>query len=78
MLIRKYREGQRSLPCVFVALEKADDRVLREELWCCMRKSGESEKYVRVVQGMYVIYKTVVRCAVDVMEELQVPSCLLW
>ncbi|KAK3566051.1 hypothetical protein QTP86_025033 [Hemibagrus guttatus] len=31
-------------------LEKAYDRVPREELWYCMRKSGVAEKYVRVVQ----------------------------
>ncbi|KAK3556954.1 hypothetical protein QTP70_022300, partial [Hemibagrus guttatus] len=30
--------------------EKAYDRVPREELWYCMRKSGVAEKYVRVVQ----------------------------
>ncbi|KAK3548575.1 hypothetical protein QTP70_014501, partial [Hemibagrus guttatus] len=34
-------------------LEKAYDRVPREELWYCMRKSGVAEKYVRVVQDMY-------------------------
>ena len=33
MLIEKNKGGQRELHCVFVDLEKADDRVLREELW---------------------------------------------
>ena len=32
MLIEKYREGQRKLHCVCVDLEKAYDRVPREEL----------------------------------------------
>ena len=36
MLMEKYREGQRELHCVFVDLEKAYDRVLREELWYCI------------------------------------------
>ncbi|KAK3559021.1 hypothetical protein QTP86_000028 [Hemibagrus guttatus] len=31
-------------------LEKAYDRVPREELWCCIRKSGVAEKYVREEQ----------------------------
>ena len=46
MLMEKYREGQRELHCVFVSLEKAYDKVSREELWYCMRKSGMAEKYM--------------------------------
>ncbi|KAK3524760.1 hypothetical protein QTP86_002555 [Hemibagrus guttatus] len=65
----EYRDGQRELHCVFVNLEKAYDRVPREELWYCMRKSGVAEKYVRVVQDMYERSRTVVRCAV-VMDQL--------
>ena len=33
MLMEKYRKSQRELYCVSVDLEKAYDRVLREELW---------------------------------------------
>ncbi|KAK3565253.1 hypothetical protein QTP86_001673 [Hemibagrus guttatus] len=65
----EYRDGQKELHCVFVDLEKAYDRVSREELWYCMRKSGVAEKYVRVVQDMYERSRTVVRCAV-VMDQL--------
>ncbi|KAK3520195.1 hypothetical protein QTP70_017929, partial [Hemibagrus guttatus] len=67
-----YRDGQRELHCVFVDLEKAYDRVPREELWYCMRKSGVAEKYVRVVQDMYERSRTVVRCAVGQTEEFKV------
>ena len=42
----KYKEGQKELHCVFVDLEKAYDKVPREELWYCMRKS-QVAKYVQ-------------------------------
>ena len=38
--MEKYREGQKELHCVFVDPEKAYDKVPREEVWYCMRKSG--------------------------------------
>ncbi|KAK3523471.1 hypothetical protein QTP86_033592 [Hemibagrus guttatus] len=72
ILLEKYRDGQRELHCVFVDLEKVYDRVPREELWYCMRKSGVAEKYVRVVQDMYERSRTVVRCAVGQTEEFKV------
>ncbi|KAK3535012.1 hypothetical protein QTP70_001970 [Hemibagrus guttatus] len=72
ILMEKYKDGQRELHCVFVDLEKAYDRVPREELWYCMRKSGVAEKYVRVVQDMYERSRTVVRCAVGQTEEFNV------
>ncbi|KAK3545563.1 hypothetical protein QTP70_008108 [Hemibagrus guttatus] len=72
ILMEKYRDGQRELHCVFVDLEKAYDRVPREELWYCMRKSGVAEKYVRVVQDMYERSRTVMRCAVGQTEEFKV------
>ena len=52
VLMEKYREGQKELLCVFVDLEKAYDKVPREEVWYCTRKSGLAEKYVRIVQDM--------------------------
>ncbi|KAK3571603.1 hypothetical protein QTP86_015338 [Hemibagrus guttatus] len=72
ILMEKYRDGQRELHCVFVDLEKAYDRVPREELWYCMRNSGVAEKYVRVVQDMCERSRTVVRCAVGQTEEFKV------
>ncbi|XP_061649478.1 band 4.1-like protein 5 isoform X3 [Phyllopteryx taeniolatus] len=72
MWLEKYREGQKELHCVFVDLEKAYDRVPREELWYCMRKSGVAEKYVRIIQDMYEGSRTVVRCAVGVTDKFKV------
>lgn len=72
VLLEKYREGQKELHCMFVDLEKAYDRVPREELWYCMRKSGVAEKYVRVVQDMYEDSVTAVRCAVGMTDWFKV------
>ena len=72
MLMEKYRKSQRELHCVFVDLKKAYDRVPREELWYCMRKSGIVEKYVQLVQGMYEESEAVVRCAVGTTESIKV------
>ena len=35
---------------VFIDLEKAYDRVPRQEVWRCMGKTGVSEKHVRIVK----------------------------
>ena len=72
MSMKKYREGQRELHCVFVDLEKAYNTVPREELWYCMRKSAMAEKYVQLVQYMYEESKTVVRYAVGTSENFKV------
>ena len=72
MLMEQYREGQRELQCVFVDLEKAYDRVPREELWYCMRKSGIVETFVQLVQNMYEESEIVVRCAIGTTESFKV------
>ena len=70
--MEKYREGQKELHCGFVELEKTYDKVQREEVWYCMRKSGLAEKYVRIVQVMYDDSTTAVRRAVGVTEGFEV------
>ena len=72
VLMEKYREGHKELHCGFVDLEKAFDKVPREELWYCMTKSRVAEKYVKVVQDMYEDSVTSVRCAVGMTEGFKV------
>ena len=69
--MEKLREGQKELHCIFVSLEKACDNVPREELWCCMRKSGDAQKYVKLVQDMYSECD-VAKCAVGTTDEFMV------
>ena len=52
-LMKRYREGQVPLHCIFIDLEKACNRVPREEVWNCLRLKGVTESYVRLIQDMY-------------------------
>ena len=53
-------------------LERAYNRLMREELWLCMRESGAAGKFVRLVQDMYESSITVVRCTVGVTDGFKV------
>ena len=66
------RRSEGATFCVCVDLEKAYDKVPKEEVWYCMRKPGLAEKYVRIVQDMYDDSITAVRCAVGVTEGFEV------
>jgi len=72
LLMEKFKEGQKGLHLVFVDLEKAYDRVPREELWHCMRSSEIAEPYVRAVQDMYKECTTAIRTAAGLTESFQV------
>ena len=72
MMIENHKEGQNELHCVFIDLEKAYDRVPRQELWHCMRQAGVTEKYVRVVQNMYAGCEAVVRIAAGLTKPFKV------
>ena len=61
-LQEKYREGQQELHCVFFYIEKAYDRVTRNELIRCMRSKGVPEKYIRRIKDMHHQCVTVVQC----------------
>ena len=52
-LMEKNQEKQKELHMVCIDLEKAYDRVPRQEVWRCMREKGVPEKYVIIVQDMY-------------------------
>ena len=59
--IEQYREGQKDICVTFIDLEKAYDRVPREEIWRTMRERLIPEKYVKLVQDMYTGCRTKVR-----------------
>ena len=52
--LKKYGEKQRELHLIFIYLEKAYDRVPRQEVWASIRRKVASEKYVRVIQDIYL------------------------
>ena len=70
--IEKHRDGQVNLHCVFIDLEKAYDRVPREEVWNCLRLKGVKEAYIRIIKDMYDGSLTKVRCSDGLTEEFAV------
>lgn len=45
VMMEKFKKGQSTLHCVFVYLEKAYDRVPRDEVWHCVRRSEVPDSY---------------------------------
>ena len=70
--VEKYREKQKGLHLVFIDLEKAYDRVPRQEVWRCLREKGVSEKYVRIMKDMYTEATTEVRSTVGTTKKFKV------
>ena len=61
-VIEKQREGQGNMSAVFIDLEKAYDRVPREELWKALRTRKVPEHLVVLIKDMYDGCSTIVRC----------------
>ena len=57
---------------VFIDLEKAYDRVPRQEVWRCLRNKGVPEGYVKMIQDMYEGVNTRVRSSVGMIEDFTV------
>ena len=52
-LKERFRERKRNLHMVFVDLEKAYDKVLREVLWLTLMKKEVPIKYIDIIKDMY-------------------------
>ena len=72
MLLEKRTEGQTAVHCAFNDLEKAYDRISREELWECLQLAETSECYVRIINHIYDKVTTAVRSAAGLTEEFKV------
>ena len=64
-LMEKRRGKQKGLHIKFIDLEKAYDRVPRQEVWRCTREKGVPEKYVMIVQDMYEGSRTRIKSSVQ-------------
>ena len=71
-LMEKHREKQKGLHMVFIDLEKAYDRMPRQEVWRCMREKGVPEKYVMIVQDMDEGARTRVKSSVGITDMIPV------
>ncbi|KAI5746693.1 hypothetical protein M8J77_006372 [Diaphorina citri] len=71
-LLEKHVEKEKALYFVFIDLEKAYDRVPRDEIWRCLRIAGTPEKYVRVIQDMYDKATTQIKSTAGLTEHIPV------
>ena len=71
-VVEKFREKQKTLHMVFIDLEKAYDRVPRQEVWRCLREKGVTEKYVKMIGETYRNVTTSVRSTVGMTNSFQV------
>ena len=72
MQLEKWTEGQKAARCAFIDLEKAYDKVFREELWECLRLAEALECYIRIIKDMYDGAATTVKSAAGLTEEFKV------
>ena len=70
--MEKCREKQKVLHMVFIDLEKAYDRVPRQEVWRALRERRIPEKYVRMIQQTYRDVKTRVRSTIGTTDSFEV------
>ena len=71
-VMERCREGQKTLYILFIDLEKAYDRVPRQEVWRSLRQKMVPEKYVRLVQEMYRNVQATIRSCLGETESLEV------
>ena len=72
MLLKKWTEGQKAVHCAFTDLEKAYDRVPREELWECLQLAEISQCCIKIIKDMHDGATTTVRSAAGLIEEFKV------
>jgi len=56
----------------FIDLEKAYDRIPRDEVWRVLRERNVPEKYVRIIQEIYMDVTTRVRSIVGLTDSFRV------
>ena len=72
MLLEKWTERQKTVHCAFIDLEKAYNRVPREELWECLLLAETSECYIKIIKDMYNGPTTTARSATGLTEKFKV------
>ena len=72
MLLEKWTEGQKAVHCALIDLEKAYDKIPREELWECLRLAETPECCLRIIKDMYYGATITVRSVAGLTEKFKV------
>ena len=70
-MMEKCREKQQTLHMCFIDLEKAYDRIPRDEVRRVLRERNVPEKYVRIIQEIYMDVTTRVRSTVGMADSFR-------
>ena len=60
-LMERYRDKKKDLHMFFIDLEKTHDKVPRDLIWWALKKKGVTERYIKMIQDMYIRAMTIVR-----------------
>ena len=74
--MERYGKKKKDLRMIFIDLEKAYDRVLREIIWSVLEKKWVAKRYIELVKDMYDKAITIVKTTIGETSEFSITVVL--